>query len=255
MSLLTDIRNIIARDPAARNMLEVICFYPSFHAMLFYRIGHALWRLRLRFLARWLMQWVRFFTGIEIHPAATIGQRLFIDHAMGVVIGETAQIGDGVTLYHSVTLGGVSPAEASDEQRGAKRHPTLEDGVIVGCGAHILGPVTVGHNAKVGANSVVLRDVAAETTVVGIPAQAIVAPVAIVAPAAIQASTPPPDTADNENRHQPTCRDGAPTREFVPFAVYNASADPVLQAIAQLQQRVCDLESQLASPQTPPPPN
>lgn len=165
------ISSIRARDPAARSALEVIFNYPGFHALVFYRLASRLWRWRLRFLGRWISQWGRFWTGIEIHPGATIGKRLFIDHGMGVVIGETAHIGDDVTLYHGVTLGGVAPSVDSDSQRNVKRHPTLESGVIVGSGAQILGPYTVGEGARVGANAVVVNDVAPGVTVTGIPAR------------------------------------------------------------------------------------
>jgi serine O-acetyltransferase len=167
------IASIRARDPAARSNLEVVFSYPGFHALMFYRCASWFWRRRMRFLGRWFSQWGRFWTGIEIHPGADIGRRLFIDHGMGVVIGETAEIGDDVTLYHGVTLGGVAPSVDSDSQRQVKRHPTLEDGVIVGSGAQILGPITVGAGARVGANAVVVGDVLPGMTVTGIPARAI----------------------------------------------------------------------------------
>ncbi|MEQ8699418.1 MAG: serine O-acetyltransferase EpsC [Bauldia litoralis] len=171
--LREEIQGIMARDPAARSTLEVVLNYPSFHAMLFYRVASWLWRHRLRILGRWVSQWGRFWTGIEIHPGAKIGRRVFIDHGMGVVVGETAEIGDDVTLYHGVTLGGTAPAIDSDKQRNVKRHPTLEDGVIVGAGAQVLGPITVGRNARVGANAVVVREVSPGMTVTGIPARAV----------------------------------------------------------------------------------
>lgn len=172
-SLREDADSMIARDPAARSRLEVMLLYPCFHAILAYRIANALWRGGWRFPARALSQLARWLTGIEIHPGATIGRRLFIDHAMGVVIGETAEIGNDVTLYHDVTLGGTSPSVESDAQRCTKRHPTLQDDVIVGSGAQVLGPVLVGRCARVGANAVVLRDVPPNTTVVGIPARVV----------------------------------------------------------------------------------
>lgn len=159
-----DIRCVFDRDPAARSVWEVLTCYPGFHALQLHRISHALWRLRLRWLARFWSHWARFFTGIEIHPGATIGRRVFIDHGMGVVIGETAEIGDDCTLYHGVTLGGVS-------WNKGKRHPTLGKGVVVGAGAKILGPFTVGEGAKVGSNSVVVKAVPDGATVVGIPAR------------------------------------------------------------------------------------
>jgi serine O-acetyltransferase len=152
------------RDPAARSGLEVLLCYPGLHALVWHRMAHGLWDRRLTLPARFLAHIGRFLTGIEIHPAAKIGKRLIIDHGMGVVIGETAEIGDDVYLYHQVTLGGTSSA------RG-KRHPTLGNGVIVGAGAKILGGITIGDNARVGANAVVVKAVAANTTVVGIPAR------------------------------------------------------------------------------------
>ncbi len=161
------------RDPAARNGWEVAILYPGFHAVMMYRFAHWLWHRRLMFLARLISQFGRWFTGIEIHPSAKIGNGFFIDHGHGVVIGATAVIGDNVTLYHDVTLGGVAPSVDSQSQREMKRHPTLEDDVIVGSGAQILGPITVHQCARVGANSVVLADVPPETTVVGIPARAV----------------------------------------------------------------------------------
>jgi len=171
--LREDIDAVIARDPAAGSRLEVFLCYPSIHAVLIHRLAHGLWRRGFRLLARLLAGFSRFCTGIEIHPGAQIGRRLFIDHAMGVVIGETAEIGDDVTLYHNVTLGGVAPAVNSRAQAGVKRHPTICDRVIVGSGAQILGPITVGECARIGANAVVVKDVTPRTTVVGIPARAV----------------------------------------------------------------------------------
>lgn len=171
--LRRDIDGMIARDPAAQTALEVVLCYPAFHALLHYRLSHWLWTRRWRLLARMVSQFARWITGIEIHPGARIGHGFFVDHGMGVVIGETAEIGNNVTLYHDVTLGGVSPAEDSDSQRSVKRHPTLEDGVIVGSGAQILGPITVGRNARIGANAVVVKDVPEGVTVVGIPAKVV----------------------------------------------------------------------------------
>ena len=157
-----DFHAVFERDPAARSRAEVLLCYPGLHAIFFHRIAHALWKRRLRLLARMLSHISRFLTGIEIHPGATIGKRFFIDHGMGVVIGETAEIGDDVTLYHQVTLGGVS-------LKKEKRHPTLGNKVVVGTGAKILGPFTVGDNSKIGANSVVVSEVPADSTVVGVP--------------------------------------------------------------------------------------
>lgn len=170
-ALRDDIRACMDRDPAARSALEVILAYPGFHAVVWYRLSNWLWRHRAFLLARVLAHIGRMLTGIEIHPSARIGRGLFIDHGHGVVIGATAEIGDNVTLYHDVTLGGIAPSIDSASQRETKRHPTLEDDVIVGSGAQILGPITVGAGARVGANSVVLKDVPARATVVGIPAR------------------------------------------------------------------------------------
>ncbi len=157
-----DIQIAFDRDPAARSVWEVLTCYPGLHAIWFYRVAHRLWRAGWHWLARFLMHIARWMTGIEIHPGATIGRRFFIDHGMGVVIGETTEIGDDVTLYHGVTLGGTT-------WRKEKRHPTLEDGVVVGAGAKILGAITIGEQSRVGGNSVVLRDVPPHSTVVGIP--------------------------------------------------------------------------------------
>ena len=168
-----DIRGVKERDPAARFWLEIVLCYPGFHAIILHRAAHWVWRRNLKLLGRTISQLSRFLTGIEIHPGATIGSEFFIDHGMGVVIGETAIIGERVTLYHDVTLGGVAPSIDSDSQRNQKRHPTLEDDVIVGSGAQILGPVTVGRCARVGANAVVTKDVPQGVTVVGIPGRAI----------------------------------------------------------------------------------
>lgn len=159
-----DIDSVFSRDPAARNMIEVVTCYPGFHARLIHRLTHGLWKLKLKWLARFLAYIGRALTGIEIHPGATIGRRFFIDHGMGVVIGETAEIGDDVTLYHGVTLGGTSWKEG-------KRHPTLGNGVVVGAGAKILGPIEVGAGAKIGSNAVVVKAVPAGATAAGIPAR------------------------------------------------------------------------------------
>lgn len=160
--LREEIAIIFERDPAARTTWEVVTCYPGFHAMLFHRVAHALWHLGLRWLARWSSSIARLLTGIEIHPGANIGRRFFIDHGMGVVIGETSIIGDDCTLYHGVTLGGTSWDKG-------KRHPTLGDGVVIGAGAKVLGPISIGANAMVGSNAVVVKDVPAGATVVGIP--------------------------------------------------------------------------------------
>ena len=161
--------SIIQRDPAAKSKLSVVLTYPGVKSVFFHRIASNLWNLNLYTLARIISQFSRFLTGIEIHPAAKIGKNLFIDHGMGTVIGETSVIGDNVTLYHGVTLGGISPAENSNDQRNTKRHPTIEDNVIIGCGASILGPINIGSCARVGANTVVLKDVPSYATMVGNP--------------------------------------------------------------------------------------
>ncbi len=163
-AIRSDLDAVLARDPAARTRLEVVLCYPGFHAVMLHRIANAAWRQGLKLLGRLVSVFARFATGIEIHPGATIGQRFFIDHGMGVVIGETAEIGDDVTLYQGVTLGGTTLDHG-------KRHPTLGAGVIVGAGAKILGPFTVGKGARVGSNAVVLEAVPPGATVVGIPAR------------------------------------------------------------------------------------
>jgi len=172
-SLQAEIDATMQRDPAARSRLEVVLCYPGFQAIMLYRLANACWRRRWHLLGRWISAVGRVLTGIEIHPGATIGKRFFIDHGMGVVIGETAEIGDDVTLYQGVTLGGTSPSVDSDSQRNTKRHPTLLDGVIVGSGAQVLGPFTVGRCARIGANAVVTKAVPEGATIVGIPGRAI----------------------------------------------------------------------------------
>ena len=160
--LYLDAKNINEKDPASKNILYVFFLYSGFHALVFYRIAHFFSNLELKFIARLISQIGRFFTGIEIHPGAKIGKRLFIDHGMGIVIGETATIGDNCTIYHGVTLGGTG----KDKN---KRHPDLGNDVIVGCGAKILGPIKIGNNVKIGANAVILKDVEADNTVIGVP--------------------------------------------------------------------------------------
>lgn len=168
-----DIEAFKQRDPAARGSLAIVVCYPGFHAILCHRLARWLWKRDWYLVARALSHVGRLLTGIEIHPGAEIGRRFVIDHGSGVVIGETAVIGDDVTLYHQVTLGGTAPSVDSEKQRGRKRHPTIEDDVIVGCGAAVLGPITIGKGARVGANAVVTKDVPAEVTAVGNPAQVI----------------------------------------------------------------------------------
>jgi len=204
-----DIAAYKARDPAARSSWEVFLLYQGFHALMFYRLSHAIWERGGKFLGRLISQIARLLTGIEIHPGAIIGRGLVIDHGAGVVIGETSIIGDNVTLYHDVTLGGVAPSIDSVAQIGVKRHPTLEDGVIVGSGAQILGSVTIGENARVGSNAVVASDIPAGTTAVGIPARVIL---------------PKDKEKTNEFRAYATDPDGCP--------------DPVLQTIESLRSQV-----------------
>ena len=165
------LQSVIDRDPAAKSKLSVILTYPGVKAVLFHQIAHFFSVAKFNLIARVISQFSRFLTGIEIHPAAKIGKNFFIDHGMGVVIGETSEIGDNVTIYHMVTLGGISPSINSDNQRQVKRHPTLKDNVVIGSGAQVLGPITVGENAKVGANAVVTKDVSANAVMVGIPAK------------------------------------------------------------------------------------
>jgi serine O-acetyltransferase len=230
--LRSDIDSMMARDPAARSRLEVVLCYPGFHALFFYRLGNAAWTRGFLLLGRWLTQVGRFLTGIEIHPGAQIGRRLFIDHGMGVVIGETAVIGDDVTLYQGVTLGGTS-------LNGGKRHPTLMNRVIVGAGAQVLGPITVGEGARVGANAVVLKDVAAAATMVGIPARAVIDRDAAVIELAQRAAydsglarAPAPEAASDD------C--------FYAYGTPSADLpDPVARAIDGLAEQVTALRRRL----------
>ena len=202
--LREDISVVFDRDPAARTTWEVLTCYPGLHALVWHRmVVHRLWRANFRWIARWLAHWSRFLTGIEIHPGATIGRRVFIDHGMGVVVGETAEIGDDSTLYHGVTLGGTSWNQG-------KRHPTLGKGVVVGAGAKILGPIHVGDNAKIGSNAVVVRNVPLGATAVGIPARIVT-----------------PDDADR--REEQAAKIG-----FSAYAISSDMDDPVVQAIHKL---------------------
>ena len=165
------LQSVIDRDPAAKSKLSVILTYPGVKAVFFHQIAHFFCVAKFDLIARVISQFSRFLTGIEIHPKAKIGKNLFIDHGMGVVIGETSEIGDNVTIYHMVTLGGISPSIESDSQRNIKRHPTLKNNVVVGSGAQVLGPIVVGKNAKIGANAVVTKDVPENAVMVGIPAK------------------------------------------------------------------------------------
>ena len=168
-----DIQGVFHRDPAARNTFEVLTNYPGLHAVWLHRVSHSLWGSNWKWLARSLSTFNRWLTGIEIHPGATLGRRVFIDHGMGVVIGETSEIGNNVTIYHAVTLGGSSPSIDSEKQRHEKRHPTIGDDVVIGSGAQIIGPVVVGKGARIAANAVVVKDVPESATMVGIPAKAV----------------------------------------------------------------------------------
>ncbi len=162
MKFIEDIQSVFERDPSARHAFEVITCYSGVQAMLLYRLSHRLWLLKLKWLARFMSTFARWLTGVEIHPAAKIGRRFFIDHGMGVVIGETAEIGDDVTLYHGVTLGGTT-------WKKGKRHPTLGNNVVIGAGAKILGPITLHSGARIGSNAVVVKDVLSSETVIGVP--------------------------------------------------------------------------------------
>ena len=165
------LKSIIDRDPAAKSKLSLVLTYPGVKAVFFHKIANFFAVAKFDLVARIISQFSRFLTGIEIHPKARIGKNLFIDHGMGVVIGETSEIGDNVTIYHNVTLGGISPSINANDQRNLKRHPTLQDNVVVGSGAQVLGPVVVGKNAKIGANAVVTKDVPENAVMVGIPAK------------------------------------------------------------------------------------
>jgi len=210
-----DVRVVFDRDPAARSTFEVITCYPGFHALVWHRaVVNRLWRAGFRWLARWLAHWGRWLTGIEIHPGATIGRRVFIDHGMGVVIGETAEIGDDSTLYHGVTLGGTS-------WNKGKRHPTLGRNVVIGAGAKILGPILIGDGAKVGSNAVVVRDVPPGSTAVGIPARI---------------ATP----ADQARREAQATSIG-----FSQYAISADMNDPVVQAIHKLLDHASLTEDRL----------
>ncbi|EEA01579.1 serine O-acetyltransferase [Burkholderia sp. H160] len=215
--LREDIATIRERDPAARSAWEVLTCYPGLHALVLHRVAHACWRAKRRWLARFVSQMARFMTGIEIHPGATVGRRVFIDHGMGVVVGETAQIGDDCTIYQGVTLGGTSLT------RGAKRHPTLERGVIVGAGAKVLGGFTVGADAKIGSNAVVTKPVPARGTAVGNPAR-------IIVPAA-----PVTEATSGANAGaNPATRDAKRGSEISAFCAYGITPnadDPVSLAI------------------------
>jgi serine O-acetyltransferase len=216
--LKEDIDCVFARDPAARTTLEVVTAYPGLHAILLHRVSRCLWDLNLKWLGRMNSHFARFLTGIEIHPGATIGRRFFIDHGMGVVIGETAEIGDDCTLYHGVTLGGTSWAKG-------KRHPTLLNGVVVGAGAKVLGPITLGENCRVGSNAVVVKNVPDGATVVGVPAR----------------------VAGGETAH-PSAVDKEKTAEQLGFDAYGQMrdlSDPLVQALDSLLDHDKSFQNQL----------
>jgi len=208
--LKEDIGCVFDRDPAARGYFEVLTTYPGVHAMLLYRLSNKLWRFDIKWLARFISFLGRWFTGIEIHPGATIGKRFFIDHGMGVVIGETAHIGDDCTLYHAVTLGGTS-------WKKGKRHPTLGDNVVVGAGAKVLGPINLGEGARVGSNAVVVKDVPDFCTVVGIPGKVVTNP---------DYKTPDKDHPKQKNREKMAKRIG-----FDAYGTSQEMPDPVAHAI------------------------
>ena len=211
MKMIEDIRSVFKRDPAARNVFEIITCYSGVQAVIIYRFTHLLWRYKLYWLARFISTFARWITGIEIHPGAIIGRRFFIDHGMGVVIGETAEIGDDCMMYHGVTLGGTSWDKV-------KRHPTLKDGVIIGAGAKILGPITLGKNVRVGSNSVVVRSIDDNCTVVGIPGRVLKKKV-----------------SDDD--------------QFDSYAASTSSSanDPTVQAVNSIIERLADIDEQIAN--------
>ena len=211
MKMIEDIRSVFKRDPAARNVFEIITCYSGVQAVIIYRFTHLLWRYKLYWLARFISTFARWITGIEIHPGAVIGRRFFIDHGMGVVIGETAEIGDDCMMYHGVTLGGTSWDKV-------KRHPTLKDGVIIGAGAKILGPITLGKNVRVGSNSVVVKSIDDNCTVVGIPGRVLKKKV-----------------SDDD--------------QFDSYAASTSSSanDPTIQAVNSIIERLADIDEQIAN--------
>ncbi len=214
--LREDIRSVFDRDPAARSSWEVLTCYPGIHALILHRLAHWLWGHRVRWVARFVSHISRFLTGIEIHPGATIGRRFFIDHGMGVVIGETAEIGDDVTLYHGVTLGGTS-------WNKGKRHPTLGNGVVIGAGAKVLGPIKIGENARVGSNAVVTKAIPAGATAVGNPVRII--------------------DKSEQGRRKPR----AGKKSFAAYAVGRDQDDPFVKAIHGLLDHAAETDRRLAT--------
>ena len=214
-----DINSVFDRDPAAKNAFEVLTNYPGLHAIWLHRISFKLWKREWFWLARCLSTFTRFLTGIEIHPGATIGRRFFIDHGMGVVIGETAEIGDDVTLYHGVTLGGTSWKEG-------KRHPTLEDNVVIGAGAKVLGPITIKKGGKVGSNSVVVKDVPEDSTAVGIPGKIV--------------------NTNGQSQANGQREEAAKKYGFDAYAVSADNPDPVAKAIGRLLDHVHLMDGKVA---------
>ena len=212
--LREDIRSVFDRDPAARTSWEVLTCYPGVHAVILHRLAHWFWELRLRWMGRAVSHFARFLTGIEIHPGATIGRRFFIDHGMGVVIGETAVVGDDVTLYHGVTLGGTS-------WNKGRRHPTIEDGVVIGAGAKVLGPLTIGARAKIGSNAVVVKNVPPGTTAVGNPARII-------------------DTEQAQRREEKATQMG-----FSAYALAGSQDDPLAKAIHGLLDHAVETDRRI----------
>lgn len=213
----SDLAVVFDRDPAARSYLEILTTYPGVHAILFHRLAHLLWKIKLYWVARVVSHLSRLLTGIEIHPGAIIGRRFFIDHGMGVVIGETAIIGDDCTIYHGVTLGGTS-------WKQGKRHPTLENKVVIGAGAKVLGPITIGAGAKIGSNAVVVKDIPKNATAVGIPARIV-----------------------DENAQK--------TASFSAYAVGKDADDPIVKSVQELiekinaqEKKIAELEKSLPSP-------
>lgn len=206
MKFIEDIKSVFARDPAARNLFEIITCYSGVQALLFYRLSNKLWRFKLKWLARFVSTFARWFTGVEIHPGAKIGRRFFIDHGMGVVIGETAEIGDDCTLYQGVTLGGTSWDKG-------KRHPSLKNNVVIGAGAKILGPITLGDNVKVGSNAVVVKSIDNNQTVVGVPGRVL--------------------------------KQTTPSERFSSYAVGYDVDDPTIKAINSILAHLHDMDTQL----------